>query len=106
MQAVSGLGECAAMSAAVEIVRRNDDGVLLRYRTDVRGPHHDAQRHWPSDRLRMAILRAERQVRMLEIIAEHLELSAVGADRIAFALRTIEAALTMARDEIAARVAG
>jgi hypothetical protein len=94
------------MSAALrEIV--NDDGVILRYSLDVRGPHHDARRVWPSDRLRCSILKAERQVRAIETMIECLEpdLSDVAIDRFSFAIRTIEAALTMARDEIARRVA-
>jgi hypothetical protein len=95
------------MSAAM-IERRDEHGVLLRYATDIRGPVHDVQRVYPSDRLRMAILRAERQVRAVETMLECLEtdLSDVAIDRFAFALRTINAALTMARDEIAQRLAG
>ena len=78
----------------------NEDGVLLRYATDVRGPHHDAKRIWPSDRLRMVLLRAERQLPILELIVEHMDPSPVGIDRVTFALRTIQAALSMAREEI------
>jgi hypothetical protein len=87
------------MSAALREIT-NADGVLLRYETALRGPHHEAQRIWPSDRLRMALLRADRQVRTLEIIAEHMDPSPVGIDRVTFALRTIQAALSMAREEI------
>jgi hypothetical protein len=93
------------MSAAAEIVRRSDDGVLLRYRTDIRGPHHDAQRVWPSDRLRMVLMRAERATRRLEIMAECYGLSDVGMDAHAFEIRTLRAALSMARDELAERLA-
>jgi hypothetical protein len=95
------------MSAAAEIVRRSDDGVLLKYRTDIRGPHHDAQRVWPSDRLRTSILRSEHELRRLRRMAECLapDLSDIAIDLFEDAFRTIEATLNLARDEIARRVA-
>jgi hypothetical protein len=89
------------VSAALrEIV--NEHGVLLRYRTDLRGPHHDAQRAYPSDRLRMAILRSERELRAIETMLECLELglSDVAVDRFAFALRTFSATFNMTRAEL------
>jgi hypothetical protein len=91
--------------SAVVIERRNDAGVLLRYEVGGRHAFQDQLKFQPSDRLRMALMRAEREVQMLETIAEHLELSVAGVDRIAFALRSINAALTMAREEIAQKVA-
>jgi hypothetical protein len=88
------------VSAAV--IHRNREGVLLRYADpSVRRPHHSERKVQPSDRLRISILKAELEVRILWIIAEHLdELSEIGQSRIADALRQIEAALNLARAEL------
>jgi hypothetical protein len=90
------------------IERRDEHGVLLRYATDIRGPHHDARRVWPSDRLRGSILRSERELRDMHVILEALEatLSDVCIDRLLFSLRTFEGTLNLAREEIARRLAG
>jgi hypothetical protein len=92
--------------SAVQIEHRNAEGVLLRYRIGERHAFHDDRRPQPSDRLQMALLRAERKLRVLEIIAEHLELSDVGADRVAYALRSIQALFTLARAELGLCVEG
>jgi hypothetical protein len=84
------------MSAVLE--RRNADGVLLRYFPDTR--LHVEQKAQPSDRLRVSILRARREIRILRIIAEHLEISDVGLSRMDDALKSIDAALSLARDEL------
>ena len=81
-------------------VRRNREGVLLTYYPDWRGPHHYALKFQPSDRLRCLAVKAEKELRILEIIIEHLELSDVGLSRILNALRSIECALSRARDEL------
>lgn len=91
------------MSAVGErdIIRRDHNGVVLRYvDPSVRRPHHTSRQPQPSDRLRMAILKAERQLHILEIIVEHLGVSEIGLERIFYALRTIECALSQARAEL------
>jgi hypothetical protein len=82
------------------IVRRNHEGVLLAYHPDWRGPHMTELRFHPSDRLRCLVVKAGKELRRLEIISEHLALSEIGRSRIFHALRTIECALSQARDEL------
>ena len=92
------------MSAAAEIVRRSDDGLLLRYRTDLRGPHHGAQRVHRSDRLKYSILRATRDLGDVRTILECTEdlFSDVARERFWYAFRSIEAALELACVEVGA----
>ena len=82
------------------IVTRNAAGVVLRY-TDpsVRRPHHDERRQQPSDRERMRLLKAERELLTLQIIADHLGLSEIGQTRVADALEAIRLALQVKRRE-------
>ena len=86
--------------SATAIERRNEFGVILRYQIGER-PHVE-QRLWPSDRLRCAVLRSEKEILYLRIMVGHLEdvLSSVATDRFEFAFRTIEAMLNLARDEL------
>lgn len=86
--------------SVVTAERFNHHGVLLRYEVGTRGLHHDQLKFQPSDRLRIAALKAEAAVRILWIVVEHLELSDIGLSRITDALRQIEAALNLARDEL------
>jgi hypothetical protein len=90
------------MSGALREIT-NSDGVILRYAPAVRARHHDEQRRWPSDRLRMALMRAERELTNIETMREcrEDEMSDVAIDLHAFAIRTISAALSMAREELA-----
>jgi hypothetical protein len=81
-----------------DIILRDRNGVLLRY-TDpsVRGPHHDARQVQPSDRERMRLIKAERELLTLQIIADHLGLSEIGQTRVADALEAIRLALQVKR---------
>ena len=75
-----------------------DPFVILDYGDpSTRRPHHVERRPQASDRLRGALIRAERELTRLEIICEHLELSEVGVERICWSLKTIRAYLDMER---------
>lgn len=89
------------MSATV-LERRNADGVLLRYEVGAREAFHDDRRLQPSDRLRMAVLRSEREIRAMRTMIECLEdvLSEAAAEHFEFAFRTIETTLAYARAEL------
>jgi hypothetical protein len=88
------------VSAAAGIVRTNDHGVLLRYATDVRGPHRNGLRRYPSDRLRGLVLRAERELGAMLVMVECVDISDVARDRFAWGFRSIQAALDLARAEM------
>jgi hypothetical protein len=64
------------MSAVMRVTARNAEGVLLDYGdpTAVK-PHHIEQRPQSSDRVRCAVLRAEQALRLLETIAECLDIA-------------------------------
>jgi hypothetical protein len=88
------------MSAAEEYIeRRNDEGVLLRYHPSRMGSHHIEQRPQPSDRVRGAVLRAERAVRLLETIAECLDIAGDSgfAAEMWWPIRTIRAYIELER---------
>lgn len=89
------------MSATV-LERRNADGVLLRYEVGAREAFHDDRRLQPSDRLRMAVLRSERELgdlrTMVDCLSDDLSLEAL--EHFEWALHTIEATLVMARAEL------
>jgi hypothetical protein len=59
--------------------------------------HHIERRPQAPDRLRTALLRAERELTRLEIICEHLAVSEVGLERITWALHTIRAYIEQER---------
>jgi hypothetical protein len=59
--------------------------------------HHVERRPQAPDRLRTALLRAERELTRLEIICEHLEPSELGIERISWAFKTIRTYLEMER---------
>jgi hypothetical protein len=83
------------------VLERRVDGVILRYADPTsRHRYHDEQKPQRSDRLRNAVLVAEREVRIMWIIAQHIEISDVGLERLGFALKSINAALNLARDEL------
>jgi hypothetical protein len=83
-----------------DIVRLDDRGVLLRYADPtVRRPHHNARQAQPEDQQRVAILKAERALAFIEIIAEHVELSDYALNRLEDALEDVYAALELKRKE-------
>ena len=77
-----------------DVVRRVD-GVLLRYATDT--PLRLEAKMQPTDRQRVAILKAERELFALEIILDCLDLSDIGRRRVDDALQTICRALQIER---------
>lgn len=81
-----------------DIVTRNSAGVVLRY-TDpsIRRSHHDERKTQPTDRERMRLIKAERELLTLQIIADHLGLSEIGMTRVSDALEAIRLALGVKR---------
>jgi hypothetical protein len=80
------------------VVARNHHGVLLRYADpSVLRPHHVEQRPQISDGRRAALIRAERELLTLRIIADHLDLSSIALTRIGDALESIRVALEVKR---------
>jgi hypothetical protein len=86
-----------AMSA---VIRRNHEGVVLRY-TDPADlqPHHVERRSQVSDSQRSALIKAECELLTLWIIAEHIDISDIGMRRIADAIETIRRGLEAKRRE-------
>jgi endonuclease/exonuclease/phosphatase family metal-dependent hydrolase len=81
-----------------DILQRNSAGVLLRYPDpSVFRPHHVEQRPRVSDRRRCAVIKAERDLLMLRIITDHLELSDIARTRIDDALESFRVALEFKR---------
>jgi hypothetical protein len=78
-------------------MRKNAHGVILDYGDP--GAHLELK-IYPSDRLRCSVLKAAKELATLCIIVEHLDLSDIGYDRIAFALHALESALNLVRDEL------
>jgi hypothetical protein len=81
-----------------DIILRDSRGVLLRY-TDpsVLHAHIAEQRPQVSDRRRISLLKAERELLTLRIIADHLDLSNSALTRISDALEVIRVALEVKR---------
>jgi hypothetical protein len=75
------------------VVRRDRHGVLLFYHPGLLAPHHGQSKEQPSDRERMEIVHAERALRAVAIIADHLELSEVALIRVFDSLSVIRMAL-------------
>jgi hypothetical protein len=88
------------------IVLRDQHGVLLRYHPDAFVPQTAGQKPQPSDRERMALINAERELVTLEIVFEHLELSHIARSRLADALHAIYAALEFKRPSLGMSVTG
>ncbi len=80
------------------IERFDKHGVLLRYATDA--PIRAGGKRQPSDRQRVALLKAERELAALEIILDALDLSDIGQDRVNWALHTLAGALQLQRTEL------
>lgn len=73
---------------------RNHEGVLLHYGDDF---FPALSPHIRSDRERVMVLRAERELRTIAVIADHLAITSVGRDRIEDSLRIISIALALTR---------
>lgn len=84
------------MSAVIE---RNHEGVVLRYHPDALGRHHVEQRCYVSDRARAALIEAEREFRVLALIAECLDVAEHGRSRIYLGLSRIQCAHDLLRRE-------
>jgi hypothetical protein len=84
------------MSAAPKVLERRVDGVILRYDVSSRWPYHDQQKPQPSDLERTAVLKAERALILIELIATHA-LSDLAIRRVDDALHEIYAALQLKR---------
>jgi hypothetical protein len=80
------------------IVVRDNYGVLLRYGDpgDLRDVHRQ-RKPQPSDRQRISLLKGERELLTLRIIADHLDLSDIALTRIDDALEAIRVALEFKR---------
>jgi hypothetical protein len=74
-------------------VRRYDDGSTLR-------PFHVELRPQPTDRERLELIEAERELLTLSIIAEFAEISDLGKTRILMSLRVIRRALDSKRPRL------
>jgi hypothetical protein len=75
---------------------RNYEGVVLRY-SDPSVRRHDEQRPQVSDRARMRLIKAERELLTLQILTDHLELSDIALTRISDALEAIRLGLQVKR---------
>jgi hypothetical protein len=83
------------------IVRRDAHGVLLRYADPaVLRRHHVEQIPRASDSERIALIAAEKALRALEIIAEHLDVSDLGMSRFRRALAVVRIALEAKRSAL------
>jgi len=88
------------------VLRRDDHGVFLRYADPtVLRPHHVEQRPQVSDTRRIALIKAERELLTLRIIADHLDLSNIGRTRIDVALEAIRVGLEFKRRDYGMSVA-
>jgi hypothetical protein len=79
------------------LTRVNAEGVLLKYYAR-KLQNLDPPR--ATDRERMILKNAERELRILEIIIEALEPSSIGSERAIEAIRRIEVALAVLKDKI------
>ena len=77
------------------IYRRDRHGVILRYEVD--RPLPSSVKSQASDRARIALIRAERELAILEIIFDHLELSDLARTRLASAVDAVYRALEVKR---------
>jgi hypothetical protein len=79
------------------IVRRNREGVLLRYDPSALRAHHIERKPQRSDRERIAVIEAEHELIVQEIIFEHLDLSDIARTRLDDGLRAIYRGLHVRR---------
>jgi hypothetical protein len=82
------------------VIRRNSEGVVLRYADpSVLRPHHTERRHQISDRERCALVAAERELLTMAVIFDHLEISGIARNRLEAGLHRIRAALDLRRPD-------
>jgi hypothetical protein len=83
-----------------DIVRLDEHGVVLRYvDPTVRRAHHDSRAAQPDDLQRVAILKAERALTLIQIITQHADFSDYAISRLEDALEAIQEALQLKRRE-------
>lgn len=89
------------LSGAGDIIRRDCRGTVLRYPDPtVRRLFHEAPGSGIADRDRCKIVAAERAVRILEIITDHVDLSSLALTRIEIACQDIRAGLAVRRAQL------
>jgi hypothetical protein len=81
------------------IIRRNDEGVILRYDIEPRRAFHDERKPQVSDSRRNALVTAERELLTMAVIFDHLDLSGIARTRLDDGLRRIRRALNARRVE-------
>jgi hypothetical protein len=87
-------------AATNDIVRRDQHGVVLRYADpSVLRPHHVERRTHVSDTRRNRLIKAERELLALRIIADHLDLSEIALTRISHSLEAIRLGLEVKRQD-------
>lgn len=81
-----------------DIIRRNDEGVVLRYPDPAaKRAHHEQREVQPNDLERIAILRAERALIVLEVIMECIDLGEAALSRVDEALQDVYDGLQIKR---------
>jgi len=81
------------------VIRRNDEGTILLYDIDTRRAFHDERKHQVSDRARVRLVEAERELLTMAVIFDHLDLSGIARTRLDDGLRRIRRALNIRRCE-------
>ena len=85
----------------------NDEGVVLDYPDPAeRRLHHDERKSQPNDLERVAIIKAERALILLQTIAEHADLNEYAVMRIEEALDDVYEALQLKRRECGMHTTG
>jgi hypothetical protein len=84
-------------AAPQDVVCRNHEGVVLRYAPSALGRHHIERRPQTSDRDRVRLIAAEREILIMTIIFDHLELSGIARTRLDDAVTRIRRALAIKR---------
>jgi hypothetical protein len=82
------------------IVRRDRNGVLLRYYPEALKPQNIKQPIEITDGERNDLIYAEHEVQVLKMITEHLDLSSIATARICDALDAIRGALEIVRPQL------
>jgi hypothetical protein len=81
------------------LIRRNSEGVLLRYSDPADRRPHDERKVQGNDLQRIAILKAERALFLIQTITDHADFSDRAVARIEEALIDINEALQLKRQE-------
>jgi hypothetical protein len=95
---VLGVPKLVRILSAV-IIRRNDEGVILRCDIEPRRAFHDERKPQVSDSRRNALVTAERELLTMAVIFDHLDLSGIARTRLDDGLRRIRRALNARRVE-------